>query len=287
MHVWTHLKKASDGKTGIGLYPDGMVEHDRMVGDLLNKLDKLGIADNTIVVYSTDNGAEVVSWPDGGTTPFWGEKGTTWEGGHRVPMAIRWPGVIKPGSVINDMISHQDFMPTLVAAAGVPDVKERLLKGYRANGKTFKVHLDGYNFLPFLQGKAKQGPREEYLYFGQGGELNAVRVRDWKIHFAVLRGNIATGTRQVPGWPLVVNLRADPYERACNESAMYLRWYADLLWLFVPVQEKIKEFFATFAKYPYQAGSSLTVSGIGYNTLRVADAMKRLGQVEHLMLPRN
>ncbi len=228
-----------------------------------------------------------MTWPDGGTTPFFGEKGTTWEGGHRVPLAIRWPGVIKPGTVINDIISHQDFMPTLVAAAGVPDVKERLLKGYRANGKTFKVHLDGYNFVPFLQGKAKKGPRDEYLYFGQGGELNAVRVHDWKVHFAVLRGNIATGTRQAPGWPLVVNLRADPYERACNESGMYIRWYADLLWLFVPVQEKIKEFFATFAKYPYQAGSSLTVSGIGYNTLRVADAMKRLGKVEQLMLPRN
>jgi arylsulfatase len=284
MHVWTHLKKSSDGKTGIGLYADGMVEHDGMVGDLLDRLDKLGIADNTLVVYSTDNGAEVVSWPDGGTTPFWGEKGTNWEGGHRVPLAIRWPGVIKPGTISNEIISHQDFMPTLLAAAGAPDVKEKLLKGYKANGKTFKVHLDGYNFLPCLQGKEKKGPREEYLYFGQGGELNAIRVRDWKIHFAVLQGDIANGTRQTPGWPLIVNLRADPYERACNQSRMYLRWYADLLWLFVPAQEKLKEFFATFSKYPYQAGSSLTASGIGYNTLRMADAMKRLGQVEEFTL---
>ncbi len=224
MHVWTHLKKESEGKTGIGLYPDGMVEHDGMVGRLLRKVDDLGIADNTIVMYSTDNGAEIVSWPDGGTTPFHGEKGTTWEGGHRVPLLVRWPGVIKPGTIINDMIAHNDWMPTFAAAAGEPDVREKLKHGYQANGKTFKVHLDGYNYLPFFKGEAKKPPREEYYYFGQGGDLNAVRWNDWKIHFATLDGNIATGTRNTPGWPVIIHLRADPYERAPHESGMYIRW---------------------------------------------------------------
>jgi arylsulfatase len=286
MHVWTHLKKESEGKTGIGLYPDGMVEHDGHVGQLLKKLDDLGIADNTIVMYSTDNGAEGVSWPDGGTTPFFSEKGTTWEGGHRVPLLVKWPGVIKPGAEINDMIAHNDWMPTFAAAAGEPNVREKLLQGYQANNKTFKVHLDGYNYLPFFKGEVQKAPREEYLYFDQGGNLNAVRWNDWKIHFAVLEGNIATATRQVPGWPTIVHLRADPYERAPHESGMYIRWYADNMWLFVPVQQQIKEFFADFDKYPSQAGSSLNAAGVNYQTLRAAEAMKRLQQLEGITPPR-
>jgi arylsulfatase A-like enzyme len=286
MHVWTHLKKESAGKTGIGLYPDGMVEHDGHVGQLLKKLDDLGIADNTIVMYSTDNGAEGVTWPDGGTTPFFSEKGTTWEGGHRVPLLVRWPGVITPGTEINDMIAHNDWMPTLAAAAGEPNVKEKLLQGYQANNKTFKVHLDGYNYLPFFKGAVQRAPREEYLYFDQGGNLNAVRWNDWKIHFAVLEGNIATGTRQVPGWPTIVHLRADPYERAPHESGMYIRWYADNMWLFVPVQQQIKEFFADFDKYPSQAGSSLNAAGVNYKTLRAMEALKRLQQLEGIAPPR-
>jgi arylsulfatase len=153
MHVWTHLKPESLGKTGIGPYPDGMVEHDGQVGQLLKKLDDLGIADNTIVMYSTDNGAETFSWPDGGITPFHGEKGTTFEGGHRVPLMVKWPGVIQPGTTINAMIAHNDWLPTFAAAAGEPKVKEKMLKGYEAHGKTFKVHLDGYNYLPFFKGK--------------------------------------------------------------------------------------------------------------------------------------
>jgi arylsulfatase A-like enzyme len=284
MHVWTHLKKSSDGKTGVGLYPDGMVEHDGHVGRLLKKLDDLGIADNTIVMYSTDNGAEVVTWPDGGCTPFHGEKGTNWEGGHRVPLLVRWPGVIKPGTQINELIAHNDWMPTLLAAAGEPDIKEKLLKGHQASSKKFKAHLDGYNFLPFFKGEEKKGPRAEYIYFSQGGELNAIRVYDWKVHFAVQRGNIATGTRDVTGWPTIINLRADPFERGPNESGMYIRWYADNMWLFVPVQQKLKEFFADFEKYPYQAGSSLNAAGISYQTVKLAEAMKRLGQVEEFAL---
>ena len=185
MHVWTHLKKSAEGRTGIGLYPDGMVEHDDMVGEVLKQLDDLGIADNTIVVYGTDNGAETATWPDGGTTPFHGEKGTTWEGGFRVPMLVRWPGVIKPGTIINDIFSQEDWLPTLLAAAGEPDIVEKLKKGYEANGKTWKVHADGYNFLPYFKGEVKKGPREEIFYFGQGGELNAIRWNDWKVHFAV------------------------------------------------------------------------------------------------------
>jgi arylsulfatase A-like enzyme len=287
MHVWTHLKKETEGKTGIGLYPDGMVEHDGHVGQLLKKLDDLGIANNTIVMYSTDNGAELVTWPDGGTTPFHGEKGTTWEGGHRVPLIVRWPGVLKPGTEINDMIAHNDWMPTLVAAAGEPEVKEKLMKGYQANNKTFKVHLDGYNFLPFFKGEVKKGPREEYFYFDQSGNLNAVRWNDWKVHFAVLQGNIATGTRDVTGWPTIINLRADPYEKGPHESGMYIRWYAENIWLFVPIQQKIKEFFVDFDQYPYQAGSSLSAAGINYQTLKAAEALKRLKELENLAPPRN
>ena len=193
---------------------------------VLKQLDDLGIADNTIVVYGTDNGAETATWPDGGTTPFHGEKGTTWEGGFRVPMLVRWPGVIKPGTIINDIFSQEDWLPTLLAAAGEPDIVEKLKKGYEANGKTWKVHADGYNFLPYFKGEAKKGPREEIFYFGQGGDLNAIRWNDWKVSFAIENGNIATATRDVPGWPEIVNLRADPYEKAPRESGLYLRWYA-------------------------------------------------------------
>ncbi len=286
MHIWTHLKPESQGKTGLGVYPDGMVEHDGHVGVLLDKLDELGIADNTIVMYSTDTGAECMSWPDGGTTPFKGEKGTTWEGGFRIPLLVRWPGVIKPGTVYNDIIALIDWMPTLVAAAGEPNVVDKLTKGYQANGKTFKIHADGYNFLPYFKGEVPKGPRDTIYYFSQGGEMNAVRWNDWKIHFATTDGNIATGVRSAPGWPVIVNLRADPYERAPGESGMYIRWYADLLWLFVPVQEKLKGFFATYGEYPNQPGSSLNAAGINYNSLRAAEALKRLGQVESMMPPR-
>lgn len=289
MHVWTHLKKESQGKTGIGLYPDGMVEHDGFVGKVLKKLDDLGLADNTIVVYGTDNGAETCTWPDGGITPFHGEKGTTWEGGMRVPMIVRWPGVIKPGTFINEIFSQEDWMPTLLAAAGEPEVISKLesKEGYKANGKIFRIHPDGYNFLPYFKGEAKKGPREEILYFGQGGELNAVRWNDWKVNFAGVDGNIATGTRKVTGWPLIVNLRADPYERMPFESAMYMRWYADNIWLFVPVGGKIKEFISTIPQYSFQEGSSMNPSGINYDTLKAAAALKRLQEIESLGAPHN
>ena len=288
MHVWTRLKKESQGRTGIGLYPDGMVEHDDMVGKVLKKLDDLGIAENTIVIYSTDNGAETFTWPDGGITPFFGEKGTTWEGGMRVPCVVRWPGVIKPGTIYNEIMSQEDWMPTLLAAAGVPDVKEKLKQGYKANGKTFKVHLDGDNFLPFFKSQVKESPRKSIVYFDQGGNLNAVRYQDWKISFAVTNGNIATGVREITGWPMIVNLRADPFEKGPHEAEMgYLRWYADNMWLFVPVQGVIKEFLASINDYPFQTGASLNAAGINYNTLRAASVLERIEKMEGFARPGN
>ena len=193
MHVFTHLKKESEGKTGLGVYPDGMVEHDGHVGQLLAKLDELGIADNTIVMYSTDNGAEELSWPDGGATPFRGEKDTNWEGGWRVPCAIRWPGVIKPGTVYNEVFSHQDMLPTLLAAAGEPDIVEKVKKGHQAGAKTFKVHLDGFNLTPFFKGETKENPRPGFLYWSDEGDLMALRYGDWKVHFIEQRARRRAG----------------------------------------------------------------------------------------------
>ena len=268
MHVWTRLKKESEGKTGIGLYPDGMVEHDEMVGQVLKKIDELGIADNTIVIYSTDNGAEKLTWPDGGSTPFFGEKGTTWEGGFRVPLLVRWPGTIKPGTVYNNIISHEDWMPTLLAAAGDPDVVKRVADGYRVGDKTFKQHLDGYNFVPYFQGKEQKSPRHEIFYFDQGGNLNAVRYDDWKVSFAITEGAINTAYRKTPAWPLIVNLRADPFESAPHDLGMYVRWYADLLWIFVPIQGEVAKFAATLKDYPPVAGGSLS-GGLSYRTVQI------------------
>ena len=288
MHVWTRLKKESQGRTGIGLYPDGMVEHDEMVGKVLQKLDDLGIADNTIVIYSTDNGAETFTWPDGGMTPFHGEKGTTWEGGFRVPCVVRWPGLIKPGTVSNDIMSQEDWMPTLLAAAGEPDIVEKVKQGHQAGDKSFRVHLDGHNFLPYFKGEVAESPRKSIIYFSQGGELNAVRYQNWKVHFAMQQGNIATAVREVTGWPGIVNLRADPYEKMMHEADMgYLRWYADNMWIFVPIQQVLKEFLVTIPDYPLQEGSSLNAAGINYQTLKAASAMKRLQDLESLARPNN
>ncbi|WP_421982162.1 arylsulfatase [Roseibium sp.] len=285
MHVWTHLKPEAVGRTGIGLYPDGMAEHDDQIGTLLDKLDELGIADNTIVVYSTDNGAETVTWPDGGTTPFHGEKGTTWEGGFRVPLLVKWPGVIEPGTKYNDIISHEDWMPTLAAAVGEPELGEKLKMGHTMNGKEWRVHLDGHNFLPYFKGEAEKGPRDTIFYFDQPGNLNAVRVNDWKAHFAVLQGDITTAIRFEPSWPRLVNLRADPYEKAGLESKMYLEWYVPNMFTFVPVQARIKEFIASIPEYPFQKGSTLSAAGINYSLFEKQDALRRLQQLETIMPP--
>ena len=181
MHIFTHLKKESAGKTGLGIYADGMVEHDGHVGQMLTKLKELGLEDNTIVMYSTDNGAEFFTWPDGGTTMFRGEKNTQWEGGYRVPTVIRWPGVIKPGTVINDIGAHEDMLPTLLAAAGDASVKEDLMKGKSIGDMTYKVHLDGYNLVPAFKGEG-QWPRKEFIYWTDDGSVAALRYGNWKAH---------------------------------------------------------------------------------------------------------
>jgi arylsulfatase A-like enzyme len=253
MHVWTHLKKETQGKTGLGIYPDGMVEHDGHVGQLLDKLDQLGIADNTIVMYSTDNGAEELSWPDGGSTPFRGEKDTNWDGGWRVPCAIRWPGVIKPGTVSNEMFSHQDMLPTLLAAAGEPDIVEKCKKGYKAGNKTFKVHLDGYNLLPHLKGDVKENPRPGFLYWSDEGDLMALRYGNWKIHFMEQRSQGADAW-QDPFTPLrfpkLVNLRTDPFEEADESSMFYWKWRADRVFALAPAGALVGQYIQTMIEFP-------------------------------------
>ncbi len=283
MHIFTHLKPESDGKTGKGLHADGMAEHDGHVGQLLDYLDELGVADDTIVLYTTDNGAEIALWPDGAMTPFRGEKGTTWEGGMRIPMMVRWPGVIEPGTAYNDIISLIDWFPTLCAAAGVDDVVGKMKKGFKTKKKTFKVHLDGYDFGPYFHGKVDAGPRQALYYFDQGGNLNAVRYADWKVSFAVAsHGNIATAKREVTAWATITNLRMDPYERGMEEGGGAMGFIGQQMWLLVPIQGLIKTFFSDFASYPYQAGSSLNPSGINYSLLQAQDAMKRLKELETL-----
>ncbi len=287
MHVWTRLKEEAIGRTGIGIYPDGMVEHDDHVGMMLAKLKELGIDDNTIVIYSTDNGAETVSWPDGGITPFMGEKGTTWEGGFRVPLLVKWPGVIKPGTKNNDIISQEDWIPTLLAAVGEPDITGKLKKGYSANGKKWKVHLDGYNFLPRFKGEADKGPREQIFYFGQGGELNAVRWNDWKVHFAQLNGAINTAVREETAWPAIIHLKADPYEHAWKESELYTRWMIDNMWLFVPIQQQIATFIGSLEGYPFQEGSTLNAGGINYRSLKAMKILEQINQKGLIEIPSN
>jgi arylsulfatase len=253
MHIFTHLKPESEGVTGLGIYPDGMVEHDGHVGQLLDKLNELGIADNTIVMYSTDNGAESFSWPDGGTTPFRGEKNENWEGGFRVPLALRWPGVIEPGQISNEIISHMDWIPTFLAALGEPDVKDELLSGKTVGDKTFKVHLDGYNFLPYLKGEADAGPRKEFFYFSDTGDLLNLRYNNWKVVFAEQRAE-GFDVWQEPfvflRLPKLFNLRTDPFEQADHVSINYPQWRAERLFALVPAQAFVGKFLGTFKDYP-------------------------------------
>jgi len=254
MHFRTHVKAELRGISGQDEYADGMVEHDRHIGKFLDELDTLGIADNTIVFYSTDNGPHYNTWPDAAATPFRGEKNTNWEGGWRVPAMVRWPGKIKPGQWNNQIVHHMDWLPTLLAAAGDPNIKEELLKGVTANGRKYKVHLDGYNMLPVFTGKADKGPRHEIFYFSDDGDLTALRYDDWKLIFMEQK---ATGTFRV--WmepfvplrvPLIENLRRDPYERAELTSNTYYDWMLDRAFLLVPAQAYVANFLATFKDYP-------------------------------------
>ena len=254
MHFRTHVKPENRGISGQDEYSDGMVEHDLHVGELLHLLDELGIADNTIVFYSTDNGPHYNTWPDAAATPFRGEKNTNWEGGWRVPAMVRWPGKIKSGSISNEIMHHMDWLPTFAAIGGDDDVKDKLLKGFKAGNSTFKVHLDGYNYLPYLTGQTNEGPRKEIFYFSDDGDLTSLRYDDWKLIFMEQK---IDGTFQV--WaepfitlrvPLMFNLRRDPYERAQITSNTYYDWLLDHAFLLVPAQAYVGGFLATFVDYP-------------------------------------
>ena len=253
MHVWTRLKPESQGVTGQGLYADGMTEHDGHVGQLLAKLDELGIADNTIVMYATDNGAELLAWPDGGYTPFRGEKNSNWEGGYRVPMMVRWPDRIKAGQVSNEVIAMMDWMPTLVAAAGDDDIKDKLKKGMQVGSESFKVHLDGYNFLPYFTAQEEEGPRNEFIYASDTGDIVAIRDGDYKL---VFREQTAHGAEtwinpyKVLRAPKLFNLRQDPFERMEQESENYYQWWFEHLFLLAPAMVKVGQFKATFKEFP-------------------------------------
>ncbi|WP_426426161.1 arylsulfatase [Bradyrhizobium genosp. A] len=269
MHFRTHPKAASIGQAGRwqSPYHDVMIDHDKNVGTVLQKIDQLGLADNTIVLYSTDNGPHMNSWPDAAMTPFRNEKNSNWEGAYRVPAMVRWPGKIKPGGVSNDIMSHLDWLPTLLAAAGMPDVKEKLLGGYKAGEMTYKVHLDGYNFLPYLTGQDAKAPRIEYFYFTDEGDLAGLRYDNFKMAFAI---QTAPGTLEVwqrefehPRVPYIFNLRTDPYERAPITSNTYYDWLLDHAFLLVPGQAVVGEFLATFKDYPpRQKAASFTISQV-------------------------
>ena len=253
MHIFTHLKPESKGKTGFGIYADGMVEHDAMVGQLLAKLKELGIEDSTIVMYSTDNGAETFTWPDGGTTMFRGEKNTQWEGGFRVPTLIKWPGVIKPGTVINDAAAHEDMLPTLAAAAGDTTAVEDLKKGRTIGGMTYKVHIDGYDLGPVLRGEAPW-PRKEFIYWTDDGSVAALRYENWKLTFLEQKAegfdvwNEPFTVRRAPSF---VNLRMDPFERAEEENAMgYQRWVLEHMFVIAPASAYVANWLQSFREFP-------------------------------------
>jgi len=253
MHFYTHIKPEVEGLSGQGFYNDGMVEHDGHVGRILNLLDELKIADNTIVVYITDNGPHYNEWPDGAITPFRGEKNTNWEGGYRVPAMVRWPSKIPAGTVSNEIMSNLDWVPTLLAAAGEPNVKEKLLKGHKAGARTFKVHLDGYNFLPYLTGKEKKGPRKEFFYFNDDGQLVGLRYNDWKLVFMEQRAHyfdVWSEPFVTLRVPKIFNLRRDPFERADTDANNYRHWWIKRVFLLLPAQDYVGNFLKTFKEYP-------------------------------------
>jgi arylsulfatase len=256
MHFRTHCKPESKGQAGRwqSEYHDTMIDHDKVVGELLDHLDVMGLTEDTIVMYSTDNGPHMNTWPDAGMTPFRNEKNSNWEGAYRVPAMVRWPGKIAPGSICTGIVSHLDWLPTLLAAAGEPDLKNKLLQGHSVGNKTFKIHLDGYNMLPYWTGETKVSPRKEFFYFSDDGDLTAFRYDNWKVIFMEQR---CAGTLQV--WaepftslrvPKIFNLLTDPYERADITSNTYYDWLLDRAFLLVPAQFYASEFLATFRDYP-------------------------------------
>ena len=257
MHFRTHVRDSHRGPPGLTArteYADGMIEHDATIGTILKAVDDLGITNDTIVIYTTDNGPHQNSWPDAGTTPFRSEKNTNWEGAFRVPCLMRWPGHIKPGSISNDIVSGLDWMPTLLAAAGEPEIKEKLLKGYQAGTKTFKVHLDGYNQLPYLTGQQPKGARNRFIYFNDDGDIVAARYENWKIVFEEQR---ATGTMRIWAEPFTklrlpkfFDLRSDPYERADITSNTYYDWQLENAGILYGMLAGVGEFLQTFKEFP-------------------------------------
>ena len=253
MHFRTHVKAEHRGISGQDEYSDGMVEHDAMVGELLKLVDELGIANDTLVMYSTDNGPHYNAWPDAGTTQFRSEKNSNWEGAYRVPAFVRWPGHFPAGETLNGLVSHEDWLPTFAAAAGAPDVKEKLAKGVELNGRTYRNFIDGYNLLDYLGGKTKQSPRQEFIYVNDDGQVVAMRLGDWKAVFLENRGQ-AFGVWREPFTelrvPLLFNLRRDPFERAQHNSNTYNDWFMDRVFVIVPMQALAAKFLQTMKEYP-------------------------------------
>jgi arylsulfatase A-like enzyme len=266
MHLFTHTKPSSLGQAGRwqSPYHDTMIDHDKNVGELLGLLDELGIANDTFVMYSTDNGPHMNSWPDGAMTPFRSEKNTNWEGAFRIPMVVRWPGKIAAGTVSNEIVQHHDWLPTFLAMAGEPDVMEKLKKGHKAAGKTFKVHIDGFNLLPYLTGQEKKSPRPGFIYFDDDGDLVALRFDNWKVVFMEQR---APGTMRVWAEPFVplrvpklFNLRTDPFERADTTSNTYYDWFLHHGYMICAAQTIVGQFLETFKDFPpRQKAASFTI----------------------------
>jgi arylsulfatase len=265
MHFRTHVKK-EHRQAGHDEYTDGMIEHDGHVGELLKLIDELGLADNTIVQYSTDNGPHYNTWPDAGTMPFRGEKNSNWEGAFRAPCFIKWPGKFPAGTTLNGILSHEDWLPTFAAAAGDTDVKERLLKGATINGRKYRNHLDGYNQLDYLAGKSKTSPRNEFWYVNDDGQIVAARYNDWKVVFLENRGQ-AFGVWREPyvelRAPLLFNLRRDPFEKAQHNSNTYNDWFLERPFVIVPIQGLAAQFLLTMKEFPpSQSPGSFNLSKI-------------------------
>jgi arylsulfatase len=273
MHFRTHIKPASQGQSGrwMGPYADGMIDHDRNVGEVLKAIDDAGIAEDTFVMYSTDNGPHINTWPDAAMSPFRNEKNSNWEGSYRVPCLIRWPGKVKPGSVSNEIVSHLDWLPTFLAMAGDSEVKEKLLKGHKAGDRTYKVHLDGHDLVPHLTGKEKKSPRESFIYCNDDQQVTGLRYDNWKLVFMEQR---TQGTLKIWAEPFVTlrvpklfNLRLDPYERADITSNTYYDWMIDHIFLFVPAQDYVAKFLMTFKEFPQRQKAA---------TFNLDEVMKKL-----------
>jgi arylsulfatase len=253
MHLRTHVKAENRGKSGQDEYSDGMVEHDGHVGELLKHLDDLGLANDTVVMYSTDNGPHYNTWPDAGTTPFRSEKNSNWEGAYRVPAFVRWPGHFLAGETLNGIVAHEDWLPTFAAIAGATDIKDRLAKGVELNGRRYRNHLDGYDMTYYLSGQAKESPRHEFIYVNDDGQIVAMRYDDWKAVFLENRG-VAFGVWREPFTelrvPLLFNLRRDPFERSQHNSNTYNDWFMDHVFVLVPLQQLAGKFLMTMKDYP-------------------------------------